>query len=96
MGWFKNPWAKGGPLSTPINSEALNSVFTSSEALAVSTRKVADEAEKLGDDELIMRSYRQLQLNEWNWFFSFNSSLAAAVKKPNALNSWEDYEKYKW
>jgi hypothetical protein len=52
---------------------------------------LADAAKKLGGDRTIMDSYWDFQKGKFSWFFSPNSNLEQATRRPSTFTTWEHW-----
>ena len=53
--------------------------------------QVADAADSLAGNTLIMDSYVNFRNKTWSWYFSKNASLKPYHKTPDQFNSWDDW-----
>lgn len=85
--WFgeeKDKWFDGGEFFEALNTFTGRDSFSS----------LADAAEFLGNQNVVMKSYWDFQTSKYDWFFSPNPKLESATKKPKSFKNWKDWESF--
>lgn len=94
---YNNPWSAE---NSEWYNEGKNNWFenefvqTQNIAQQASFNTLADAAEYLGKQDLVMESYWQFQNSVYDWFFSPNPYLKSATKRPSSFKSWDDWSKF--
>lgn len=57
---------------------------------------LAEKAKVIADQPILVKSYENFKNRIWNWWFSPNSKLASATRKPQKLNNWEQWDNMDW
>ncbi|MCC6684631.1 MAG: hypothetical protein IT247_06140 [Bacteroidia bacterium] len=87
---FKKPWGKGswefdkwfGVTGTALEDTVIPAKST------ITPETIALAAENLGNNEVMMDSYRQFQEGTFSWFFSKNPNLAGKYGNVSSLKTW--------
>ncbi len=85
--WFneeQDKWFDGGEFYHSISEATEYDRF----------RSLADAAEFLGKQSMIMKSYWDFQKSKYDWFFSPNPNLVSATKKPDRFKEWNDWRRF--
>ena len=92
---FKNPWAAKD--SIWYNEEAdkwSTNLGRQQQISSLRFSNLAEAAEYLGNQSVIMESYWNFQSGIFHWFFSPNRHLSGAYSKPSKFEKWDDWDKF--
>ncbi|MGH1387855.1 hypothetical protein [Kordia sp.] len=95
---FDNPWSANNAPWGNIEKDKLfkgnNSAIDFLKDDKPNFSNLADAAEYLGNQTIVMESYWNFQDDKYDWFFSPNYNLKSATKKPSKFNNWNDWQKF--
>lgn len=84
-----------GMIETIVNA-ALTGAKPSAANLPAQHPTLAERAELIANEPILVKAYQKFQDKTWKWWFSPNNKLAGAVSKPAGLTSWNDWDNLRW
>jgi hypothetical protein len=90
---FKNPWAAENSIWFNEEMDKWSTISVQQQQLtSLKFGNLAEAAEYLGNQSIIMESYWNFQKGIYHWFFSPNSHLDGAYSKPSKFETWDDWD----
>lgn len=94
--WYSNNlWAAKN--SIWFNEEAdrwISNLNQQQQITSLRFSNLAEAAEYLGNQNIIMESYWNFQNGIYHWFFSPNKNLNGAYNKPSEFETWKDWDNF--